>query len=318
VSISPRSEPEPFAAAPPGSRTADEAAVQARCLEQLKAYLQDFASRYRTEFGNHFNPDNAAELFEDYSSSAENRAKYRIAVSPAAGALADEAFKRRLAEPDKTPVVFTAGGTASGKSTVAAPAAEDGLVVFDSTFSNYELSKARLQQALDSGRRIVVLYLYRDPAEAWEAAKDRTDREGAGRAVTPKAHSLTHQGAAETVARLAMEFANHPQVAFQYFANSTAAGLRPGGIELAAQTTMRPVDRVANENVPGASNDMPAGLSIGELQNLTEGDLGDYLDRIAIAAVAECRSNKDLFLKRHPRLDFRGKRPRLSDLKTSL
>ena len=148
MSILPRSEPEPSTAAPPASRTVDEAAVQARCLEQMKAYLQEFVSQYRTEFGNHFNPDNAAEFFEDYSSSVENRAKYRIAVSPAAGALADEAFKQRLAEPDKTPVVFMAGGTASGKSTVAAPVAENGLVVFDSTFSNHELSKTRLRQAL--------------------------------------------------------------------------------------------------------------------------------------------------------------------------
>ena len=136
--------------------------------------------------------------------------------------------------------------------------------------------------------------------------------------MTPKAYSLTHQGAAETVARLAVEFAGHPQIGFRYFANSTAAGLRSGGIELTAQTKTFCVDLIANENVPVTSNDMPAGLSIAELQNLTEADLGDYLDRIAIAAVAQCRSNKDLFLRRYPRLDFRAKRPRLSDLQTSL
>lgn len=72
----------------------------------------------------------------------------------------------------------------------------------------------------------MVLYLYRDPVEAWAAAKDRTDREGAGRVVKPKAHSLTHQGAAETVARLALEFASHSQVAFRYFANSASSSAR--------------------------------------------------------------------------------------------
>jgi hypothetical protein len=50
-------------------------------------------------------------------------------------------------ELDKTPVLFMAGGTASGKSTIAGPVARAGLIVFDSTFSNLELSKLRLQEA---------------------------------------------------------------------------------------------------------------------------------------------------------------------------
>ena len=158
----------------------DRVAVQQRCIEQLKTDPGEFVSRYRMEFGDHFNPDNAAELFPDYCSSPENRANYRIAVAGSAGWVSDQAFKQRLAEPDEMPVLFTAGGTASGKSTIAGPAADAGLIVFDSTFSNTDLSKQRLQEALGSGRHVEVCYIYRDPGEAWSAGKTRTEEEGAG------------------------------------------------------------------------------------------------------------------------------------------
>jgi len=308
MSVSTSFNPEPSTPAQSVNRIADEDVVERRSVARLEKHLQTLLNRYRIEFGNHFNPDNAAELFEDYSSSVESRGKYRIAISRAAGALSDEAFKQRLVEADKIPVVFMAGGTASGKSTVAAPAAENGFIVFDSTFSNYELSKTRLQKALDSGRRVEVLYLYRAAVEAWEAARDRTALEGAGRVVTPKAHALTHDGAAKTVARLAVEFDGNVQVAFRYFANSTAAGLQPGGIELTAKSREAHIDSTVGENVPLVPSDMPAQLSVAEIETLGQLDLGKYLNRIAIAAVAQCSSNKDRFLKRYPRLDFRHNR----------
>ena len=123
--------------------------------------------------------------------------------------------------------------------------------------------------------------------------------------MTPRAHALTHEGAARTIARLSVEFAEDPRVEFRYFANSAAAGLRPGGIELTANPTMRQIDSGAAETVPVVSTDIPKGLSFAEIQSMSQVDLGDYLERIAVTAVSQCRSNKNLFLKRYPRLDFR-------------
>jgi hypothetical protein len=207
----------------------DKVLMQQRSIEQLRGDPQGFVNRYRNEFKDHFNPDNAAELFPDYCSSLENRAKYRTAVAGASGWVSDEAFKQRLTEPDDTPVLFTAGGTASGKSTIAGPAADAGLIVFDSTFSNTGLSKRRLQEALGSGRKVEVLYVYRNPEEAWTAAKERAQEEAAGRTVTTQAHVSTHERAAKTVAQLTADFSDNPQVEFRYFENSTANGLHPGG-----------------------------------------------------------------------------------------
>jgi len=136
------------------------------------------------------------------------------------------------------------GGTASGKSTIAGPAADLGLIVFESTFSSYELSKRRLHEALGAGRTVEVSYIFRDPVDAWNAAMRRTEEEGLDVFVTPEAHAQTHRGAAETVARLAAEFADEAHLGFSYYANSSAAGLLPGGIEFTARLATAELERL--------------------------------------------------------------------------
>jgi hypothetical protein len=287
----------------------DKVAVQQRSIERLKADPGEFVNRYRMEFGDHFNPDNAAELFPDYCSSPENRAKYRLAVAGAAGWVSDEAFRERLAEPDEMPVLFTAGGTGSGKSTIAGPAADAGLIVFDSTFSNTDLSKQRLQEALDSGRHVEVCYVYRDPGEAWSAGKTRTEEEGAGRTLTTQVHASTHAGAAQTVEQLTRDFSNNPQVEFTFFENSTAHGLQVGGLELTRKGERTSVAEDALKKImPSTPTAMPARLPREHLAILSREGLTDYVYRIAVAAVDQCRENKDQFLRQYPRLDFRKRK----------
>ena len=286
----------------------DKVDTQQRSIERLQADPHGFVNRYRVEFKDHFNPDNAAELFSDYCSSPENRAKYRAAVGGAAGWVSDEAFKQRLGEPDETPVLFTAGGTASGKSTIAGPAADAGLIVFDSTFSNTDLSKQRLQEALGSGRHVEVCYIYRDPGEAWSAGKTRTEEEGAGRTLTTQVHASTHEGAAKTVEQLTRDFFNNPQVEFRFFENSTADGLQVGGLELTRKGERTSVAGDASKKImPSTPTAMPPRLPREQLARLSREELADYVYRIAVAAVDQCRTNKNLFLKQYPRLDFRNR-----------
>ena len=287
----------------------DKVAVQQRSIERLKADPRGFVNRYRMDFGDHFNPDNAADLFPDYCSSPENLAKYRTAVAGAAGWVSDEAFKERLAEPDEIPVLFTAGGTASGKSTIAGPAADAGLIVFDSTLSNTDLSKQRLQEALGSGRHVEVCYIYRDPGEAWSAGKTRTEEEGAGRTLTTQVHASTHEGAAKTLEQLTRDFSNNPQVEFRFFENSTAHGLQVGGLELTRKGERTRVAGDALQKImPSTPTAMPAKLPREHLARLSRERLTDYVYLIAMAAVDQCKENKDLFLRQYPRLDFRKRK----------
>ena len=207
------------------------------------------------------------------------------------------------------PVLFTAGGTASGKSSIAGPAADAGLIVFDSTFSDTDLSKRRLQDALGSGRRVEVCYVYRDPGEAWSAGKTRTEEEGAGRTLTPQVHASTHAGAAKTIQQLTRDFSNNPQVEFRFFENSTAHGLQVGGVELTRKGERTSVAGDALKKImPSTSTAMPPRLPREHLARLSREGLTDYVYRIAVAAVDQCRENKDLFLRQYPRLDFRKRK----------
>jgi len=49
---------------------------------------------------------------------------------------------------------------------------------------------------------------------------------------------------------------------------------------------------------------MPPRIPPEQLANLSKKDLGDYVNQIAMAAIAQCRENKEQFLKQHPALDF--------------
>jgi hypothetical protein len=53
-------------------------------MDQVKENPQGFVDEYRSRFGDHFNPDNAAELFPEYAASPESRSNHRIAVAGAA------------------------------------------------------------------------------------------------------------------------------------------------------------------------------------------------------------------------------------------
>ena len=96
---------------------ADAQRVRAITLDKLAADSARYLSEYSTRFENVLNADDAATLFEEYNA---DRARFRVAVHPAATWVRDELFRRALAEVPinrRARVVFTAGGNAVGKST---------------------------------------------------------------------------------------------------------------------------------------------------------------------------------------------------------
>src|ERR1039457_2084413 len=95
----------------------EELHVREETLRELRANPEPYLAEYTGKFGNTLNADDAATLFDEYN---EDRAKYRVAVHPAAISIRDELFRRALAESareGRNRVVFTAGGNAAGKST---------------------------------------------------------------------------------------------------------------------------------------------------------------------------------------------------------
>jgi hypothetical protein len=288
----------------------DQARVQELVTTRLRANPQALIDEYRRRFGDEFNPDNGAELFAEYSSSPQARAKYRLAVAGACGWTIDEAFRQRIAISDPRPVVFSAGGTASGKSIMIVDQVRAGAIVLDSTFSNYSLSKRRVQQALGSGRCVIVQYVYREVIEAYGAAIARSQAEGAGRVVSARTHNLTHKNAPKTVARVIGEFSGNPRIQFQLYESSSIRGFERGSSELLRRGEhAREITEGEQVTLSYYVDQQPAPalypkVTADEFEALSFPEQAEYLSEVARASGNRYRNRPELLLRENPHRYF--------------
>jgi hypothetical protein len=173
--------------------------VRETTLRRLHGDPERYLTEYTARFGNVLNADDAATLFDEYNA---DRARYRVAVHPAATWIRDELFRRALAAPDtegKDSVVFTAGSNAAGKSTAIAltQVRLQAKCIFDSTLSNPDHAGSLIDQTLAAGWRIIVLYVNRPLDDAMMGMLERSRVEG--RVVQINQMIDSHRGAAETV-----------------------------------------------------------------------------------------------------------------------
>ena len=194
--------------------------VRTTVLDKLAADSARYLSEYSERFENVLNADDAATLFNEYNG---DRARYRVAVHPAATWVRDELFRRALAEipaEDTGRVVFTAGSNAAGKSSAIAysEARQWAHVVLDSTFSDPAHARRLVDAVLGARWPITVLYIGRPLEEAFLSMLDRSRQEGRLVGIGQMIHS--HRGAAETVRGLANEFRGDTRCDFHFFANS--------------------------------------------------------------------------------------------------
>jgi len=184
-----------------------------------------FVRAYRNRFGNLFGADDAAELFPEYSASAESRAKFHSAVHGAARWVRDAAFSEALASPNgPRRVIFTSGGSAAGKTTLAPALLSGGdAVVYDSTLSVLPGAQVVIEAALAAGKAVTVVHIRRLLDDAFKANLSRaTQATGNGRTTTITSMVRTHRGADEVFVALADRYRTAGQIDFVGFEN-------PGG-----------------------------------------------------------------------------------------
>src|SRR6266542_3823165 len=160
--------------------------VEARFAAYLEARTDEAIARYVDRYGKEINTDNVRELSTDYATGgmdAEDpmtvaaRTRWGDAVHEPASALTREIFHRALGKepaPDRRKqVVFTAGGAGVGKTTSIRKVAdlthavEAAEIVYDTILSSFRSSVERITQALDAGRMVSIVFVYRDPIEAF-------------------------------------------------------------------------------------------------------------------------------------------------------
>lgn len=164
--------------------------------------------------------DRARELSPDYALDKESRGRLAAAVHEPASALAKAAYTQALAEtPQHNRVVFLAGGGGSGKSAsleLGGTRAAD--IVYDSTLANLDSARARIKQALDSGRDVTINYVFRPQALSWEGVEKRRLKDG--RSVPFDTFQQAHENALLNILELRTLFARDNRVDFKFIDNS--------------------------------------------------------------------------------------------------
>ncbi len=178
-----------------------------------------------SEGGRVINTDLARELSPAYRADRSRSADVHEAASAFVKRLYAEKLREDPAPGQQRAVLFTAGGTGAGKSTGLRVLGDEGAaIIYDTNMNTLASSVKKIEQALDAGWRVKILYTYRDPIEALEnGALPRAER--VGRTVPITAHVDTHVGAREVMDAIAERYADDPRVVLQVIDNSRGKGL---------------------------------------------------------------------------------------------
>lgn len=227
-----------------------ERRLAGRVAGDVEGAMREYAELDGAQGGKVLNTDLARELSPEYRADRTRS----TAVHEPASYLVKQMYARKLAEPLKegedAVVVFSAGGTGAGKSTglEALSKADTELarakLIYDTNLNTLKSAVEKIDQALESGNAVRIVYTWRDPVDALvNGALPRAMR--MGRTVPINEHARTHVGAAQTIPQLMELYRDDPRVRFDIIDNSHGrGGAKPGSLE-----TIRPLeyDRVREE-----------------------------------------------------------------------
>jgi len=217
--------------------TTEQRAAEARFAAYLEANTDEAIARYLEKFGNEIDTDNARELSSDYApggmgaedpATVAGRTHWGEAVHEPASALVKEIYRRALAKDTpsdrRKQVVFTAGGAGVGKTTSIRKLAElshavqVAEIVYDTTLATFGSAMGRIVQALESGRMVSIVFVYRDPLVSLvDGVLPRA--QAMGRTVPLEVFLNTHLGAVETILKIAVAYKDDPRVAIAVIDN---------------------------------------------------------------------------------------------------
>ncbi len=207
--------------------SAGEKQVETSFGNFLKNNFNQVIEAYKSRFGNVLNTDNFREFSKDYSVNKQTRSLLSRAVHEPASALTKKMYQQELAKPDPRGlnlVTFTAGGTGAGKTTAieGLPAYRNAQIVYDTNMSNLSSATNKIEQALQAGKKVSILYIHSLPDRALNQVLSRAFR--TGRTVPLNEHVDTHVGALDTIKKLAQKYANNPNVDIQVVDNTGEKG----------------------------------------------------------------------------------------------
>ena len=129
--------------------------------------------------------------------------------------------------------MFTGGGTGAGKSTALENLfpnlSSQAEMIYDTNLNKLDSATKKIDQALEAGRNVNIVYVYRDPVESLtEGALTRAERMkkelGSGRTVPIEEHLKTHVGVREVIPQLMEQYKDNPKVSIGVINNTFGKG----------------------------------------------------------------------------------------------
>lgn len=206
-----------------------------RLANDYPGLASEYAALPSTDNGRILNTDDAREMSPEYRMDRTKSAD----VHEPSSAFVKQMYADRLSKPtppgmDNT-VLFTAGGTGAGKTTGLQEAQKvsqgirDAEMVYDTNMNSFDSADKKIDQALKAGRKVGIVYTYRDPVEAMEggalkrASRMETEM-GTGRTVPIDEHFKTHMGSREVMDRLQEKYGDDHRFHMMVIDNSRGPG----------------------------------------------------------------------------------------------
>jgi hypothetical protein len=195
------------------------------------AQVVDHEGKNTTKGGRLLNTDEARELSPDYRADRTKSAD----VHEPSSELVKKMYAEKLSKPTppglENTVVFTAGGTGAGKTTGLGvmekvnSAIRDAEIIYDTNMNSFDSADKKVKQALDAGRKVAIVYTYRNPIDALEnGALPRASKmeglRGTGRTVPLGEHFKTHVGALDVMRKLQEKYGDDHRFSMKVIDNS--------------------------------------------------------------------------------------------------
>jgi hypothetical protein len=208
--------------------TPAERGVEKRFADAVRAEPDEFLRRYdelpETRGGKVVNTDEARALWHEYDADNDSRSLNAKAVHEPSSWIAKAKWDQLLAKPPETGrVLLLGGGGGSGKTSSLgdiAPGYEKNYdAIYDTTLANQKKAVDAVEQAVASGRTVVISYTARAPLDSIingiipRAAKK-------GRTVPLEIAAQAHRDAPNVVKALVERYAEDDRVVFQFVDNT--------------------------------------------------------------------------------------------------
>lgn len=200
----------------------------AAVMRDPEGMLAEYAKLPDTAGGRIVNTDEARMLSPDYAATNDSRSLYAAAVHEPASYVARMQWQRLLAKPPETGRVLILGGGGGSGKTSSLEGIEPGFAKkFDAVYDTTLASKAKaiqtIEEALASGREVLINYTARDPLES--IVNGIIPRAASkGRTVPLDIAAKAHEDAPKVLASLVDKYADDPRVKFRLIDNTKGAG----------------------------------------------------------------------------------------------